>query len=333
MKKRLQMCALASLIAIFVALYCANQTLIQPLSVPQEEILYEYPKGTSLKSLSKNLAQKGWISSPLIVEWYVRFSNSGKYLYAGEYLITKGMSAKDLIAKMRKGEVYMHALRIPEGGTWKEVVQLIHADLAIQKTSLLEDEGFRDVASEYTTGEGLLLPETYFFPKDETDLGILKRAYREMMTFAKQAFEARDLDVPFKDVYQTLIVASILEKEASIPEERAKIARVIINRLAKGMPLQMDPTIIYGMGDAFKGNLTKKNLQTPGPYNTYLNAGLPPTPICMPSKNAIVAAVHPAQGKYLYFVSKGDGSHYFSDTLQEHNRAVVKYIVRAKEKP
>ena len=151
------------------------------------------------------------------------------------------------------------------------------------------------------------------------------------MAFVHKAFDERDPSVPYKNEYEALIAASILEKEAAIPEERAKISRVIMNRLAKGMPLQMDSTVIYGMGRTFTGNITKNDLITPGPYNTYLNMGLPPMPICLPSKNAVLAVLHPEPGDYLYFVSRGDGSHYFSTNLKEHNNAVNKYVIEPRK--
>ena len=241
------------------------------------------------------------------------------------------MSAINLIQKMRKGDIFMHTLRVPEGGTVKELLETISADPAIEHTLSFDGDWFQQITQDYKTPEGLFLPETYFFPKSETDVAILKRAYQDLIKYATASFDARDPLVRYKNIYETLIVASILEKEASIPEERTKIARVIINRLERGMPLQMDPTVIYGLGPSFTGSLTKKDLQKKGPYNTYLYPGLPPTPICLPSKNAIWSALHPAEGDYLYFVSQGDGSHYFSSTLKVHNQAVQKYLRRQKE--
>lgn len=306
--------------------------LTRPMAIPNKEMLYEYPKGRSVKMLSDDLAQQEIIPSGFAFLWYARLSQMATHLHAGEYLLTSSMTPIDLLAKMRQGDIYMHTLRLPEGGVLKNIVTLMLADPSIKHTIAYEGDWFHAISNEYISGEGMLLPETYFYPKGETDLALLKRAYRDMMLFAKKAFDERDAAVPYSDIYQTLIVASIIEKEASLPEERTKIARVIINRLDKKMPLQMDPTVIYGMGDAFDGRLRKKDLTTPSAYNTYINEGLPPTPICMPSKNAIVSALHPAEGDYLYFVSRGDGSHYFSSTLKEHNQAVIKYVINAPKK-
>ncbi|MFI4956966.1 MAG: endolytic transglycosylase MltG [Gammaproteobacteria bacterium] len=317
--------------AMCTSAYIMYVGLIHPMPLSGKEMLYDYEKGTSLKVLSQDLAHKGLIPSAFAFRWYARINGSATHLHAGEYLITAGMTPEDLIVKIRKGDIYMHTLRMPEGGTLHEVVELLVAEPAVKHTLSFVGDWFVSISPEYHLGEGLLLPETYFFPKGESDVAILKRAFRDEMAFAQKAFDERDTSVPYKNVYEALIAASILEKEASIPEERAKISRVIINRLAKGMPLQMDPTVIYGMGPTFQGNITKNDLITPGPYNTYLNMGLPPTPICLPSKNAVLAALHPAEGDYLYFVSRGDGSHYFSTNLKEHNNAVIKYVIRAKK--
>lgn len=325
----------AGLVLLLIAIgagYVLYTDLVRPMNVPTKGLLYEYPKGTSVKTLSRDLAQRGIIPSGFAFLWYARLSGNAPHLHAGEYLLTPNLTPKTLLEKIRKGDIYMHALRIPEGGTMHDVIQLLTADPAIKHTMAFEGNWFVDVSSAHALGEGLLLPETYFFPKNETDLSIIKRANRDMMAYAQKAFDARDLSVPYVDVYQALIVASILEKEASIPEERTKIARVIINRLAKNMPLQMDPTVIYGMGTSYDGKLRKADLTQPGPYNTYVNGGLPPTPICFPSKNAILSAMHPAVGDFLYFVSEGDGSHYFSSTLKEHNEAVLKYVIHPQKK-
>ncbi len=314
--------AISCLLIFFT--YQLYQGLFRPMTLPAPDIIYEYPKGVSVKTMSRDLEEKGFIRSATLFEWYIRLTGSDKRMHAGEYEVKSGMSPNALMIKMRKGEIFMHALRVPEGGTVRELLDAIKNDPSIQHTQPFEEKTVRQM-------EGLLLPETYFFPKGESDEDIIKRAHEDAMRYAAKIFEERDPAVPFKDVYETLIVASILEKEASIPAERTKIARVIINRLKLGMPLQMDPTVIYGMGESYQGKLTKKDLQTPGPYNTYLNTGLPPTPICFPSKNAVWSAVHPVDGQYLYFVSQGDGSHVFSETLDAHNKAVVRYVNRVKK--
>lgn len=306
--------------------------LSTPMSPPKPQYLYEYVKGTSAKSFAQDLQYRGIIPSGFAWLWYARLTGVSRKLHAGEYLITASMTPKDLLAKMVKGDVYLHTLRIPEGGTLSAVLSDIKQDPSIQQTLTYQPTWFAVIMPDQRSGEGLLMPETYLFPKHETDVAILKRANKAMMRYAQQAFSERDLSVPYATVYEALIVASILEKEASIPEERRKIARVILNRLAKHMPLQMDPTVIYGMGSTYEGKLYKTDLTTPTPYNTYLNPGLPPTPICMPSKDAIQAALHPAEGDFLYFVSQGDGSHYFSSTLKEHNQAVNHFIRQRQPK-
>ncbi len=316
-------CYLIACLLIFLS-YQLYQGLFRPMTLPAPDVIYEYPKGMSVKMMSRDLQKKGFIRSAPLFEWYIRLTGSDKHMHAGEYEVYSGMSPNALMIKMRKGEIFMHSLRVPEGGTVRELIEAIKSDPSIQRTQPFDD-------NVLTKMEGLLMPETYFFPKGESDVDIIKRAHEDAMHYATKIFEERDPAVPFKNVYETLIVASILEKEAAIPEERTKIARVIINRLKLGMPLQMDPTVIYGMGESYKGKLTKKNLQTPGPYNSYLNTGLPPTPICFPSKNAVWSAVHPVDGKYLYFVSQGDGSHVFSETLDAHNKAVVRYVNRVKK--
>lgn len=175
------------------------------------------------------------------------------------------------------------------------------------------------------------MPDTYLYTKNASAESILKRAHDAMHKFLDKAWQERSDRVNYKSSYDALIVASIVEKETSVPEERERIAGVLVRRLNKNMRLQMDPTVIYGIGPDFNGNITKKNLQTDTPYNTYTRAGLPPTPIAMPSRESIIAALHPNEGDCLYFVARGDGSHVFTSTLEEHNKAVVKYILKSDQ--
>jgi len=227
-----------------------------------------------------------------------------------------------------------HKLTIVEGSRFTDVVaQLQKAIEAGLMKRVIEPDRYAEVFTEMTgeaSPEGWIFPDTYHFPKGQTDKGFLRQAWQRMKETLARAWAQRQPDLPLKTPYEALILASIIEKETGAAEERPQIGGVFINRLKKGMKLQTDPTVIYGMGPDYKGNIRRSDLRKDTPYNTYVHAGLPPTPICMPGRESLRAALHPAEGKALYFVARGDGSHYFSATLKEHNRAVRKYQLMRK---
>jgi UPF0755 protein len=230
------------------------------------------------------------------------------------------------------GKTLTHSITFPEGWTfrqWREQMAshpaLVHTLKGLSDEAVMERLGHPGVHPE-----GRFFPDTYLFPRGFSDLQLLQWAWRRMEEELADAWRERDKGLPLKTSYEALILASIIEKETGMPSERREIAGVFIRRLKKGMKLQTDPTVIYGMGREYAGNIRRKDLKKDTPYNTYVHAGLPPTPICMPGRESLQAAVHPAAGKAFYFVARGDGSHQFSATLREHNRAVRKYQLKRK---
>ncbi len=306
--------------------------LTRDINVPPQGMLYDYKPGMSVKSLSSDLKQKQIIKYPRVFEIYTRITGRATSLHAGEYRFAQGMSARDIIRQISAGKVVLHPFKIIEGWNIHDLIAKLQATENIEHTmDFSNNDWLIFITTEYTHPEGLFMPDTYFYTKDESDQIILQRAFNEMQKTLTKAWENKSPELQYADPYQALIVASIVEKETSILDEQPEIAGVLVRRLNHNMRLQMDPTVIYGMGAKFNGNITKANLQTDTPYNTYTRRGLPPTPIAMPSREAIYAALHPEEGTSLFFVAKGDGSHCFSDTLEEHNKAVVKYILRTKE--
>jgi UPF0755 protein len=233
----------------------------------------------------------------------------------------------EILAVMVEGKSRQYSITFPEGWSFKQILQEIQNNPFISKTLDTQDSQkiMTLLDSDYKHPEGLFFPETYFFNKNTTDLALLKRAYSKMQLVLNQEWNNKEQNLPFENAYQALILASIVEKETGAKSERPQIAGVFIRRLKIGMLLQTDPTVIYGMGESYKGNIRYKDLRQKTPYNTYIIKGMPPTPIAMPGKAAIQAVLHPEKGKSLYFVSRGDGSHVFSATLREHNNAVNKF--------
>ncbi len=303
-----------------------------PMNLPDAGTDYTLNPGTTLRSLATDLKHKGYIDNSIYLRILARWTGQGKQIKAGEYHIQPGTTPTQLLDQLVAGQVTTYNITLVEGLNFRQMLSLINAHKALSHTleGLSDEQIMSRLGRRGMHPEGRFLADTYNFPKGTTDLALLKRAYRAMEELLKREWENRDPSVPFKDPYQALILASIVEKETALAEERPEIAGVFVRRLNKNMRLQTDPTVIYGMGDEYSGNIRRKDLQTDTPYNTYTRGGLTPTPICMPGKDAIRAVMHPAQGKYLYFVAKnrGDGSHHFSESLEEHNRAVQKYQLK-----
>jgi UPF0755 protein len=256
-----------------------------------------------------------------------RIDGSAARIQAGEYLLPTGMAPPGLMRMLVRGEVVQHSLTIIEGWTFQQMMSAIQSHPMLKRT-LADASGPGVMAVMAEAGlepEGWFYPDTYRFPRDTTDVEFLRRAFRNMQQRLELEWEARAEGLPLKTPYEALILASLIERETAVPAERTRIAGVFIRRLQKGMRLQTDPTVIYGMGDAYQGKIRWRDLRADTPYNTYTRHGLPPTPIAMPSGASIRAALNPADGNELYFVSRGDGSHQFSATLQEHNAAVRRY--------
>jgi UPF0755 protein len=299
-------------------------------------VVFTVESGDSLKRIARKLHKAGLLRHPVYFRLHARWQGQQGRLKAGEYMIEPGMTPGQLLTLFVSGKVRLLSFTIVEGWTWKRLKQELFASKTLRITldELDDQEIMRRLGMPGMHPEGRFLPETYRFPRGTTDLEFLKRAANAMKVYLDSEWDKREKEgLPIKSPYQTLILASIVERETAVSHERRQIAGVFIRRLKKGMRLQTDPTVIYGLGDRFDGNLRRSDLTNDTPYNTYTRSGLPPTPIAMPGKDAIHAALHPAPGKSLYFVARGDGTHHFSDTLAEHNRAVIKYQLGGRNRP
>lgn len=306
--------------------------LDRPLRVPPGGIVHEVAPGTSLAALATELARRGMLEHPRYLVWYARWRGLAHRIRAGEYHIRPGTTPPALLEMLVAGRVRLHRLTVVEGWTFAELRAALARHPAIVRTLDEADDAavMARIGRPGEHPEGRFLPDTYRFPKGTTDVAFLRRAYEAMAAYLARAWAGRDPSVPLRTPYEALVLASIVEKETALPEERPLIAGVFLRRLARGMRLQADPTVIYGLGEAFDGNLRRRDLRRDTPYNTYTRRGLPPTPICLPSRAAIEAVLHPAPGDALYFVAKGDGSHHFSATLEEHQRAVARFQLRRR---
>lgn len=298
-----------------------------PLTLAQPEQYFVIEPGASVGKIAASLQQHGLISSSRLFRWMVRLSGEAQHIQAGEYLLTEGMTPAQLLRNMIDGKVRQYAITLIEGHTFREMMAQINADPNLRHTltGLSDSEIMARLGHDGEHPEGRFLPETYHFPRGMSDVEFLRRAYAALSEVLEKAWQQRDVGLPLKTPYEALILASIVEKETGLESERPEIAGVFIRRLEKRMRLQTDPTVIYGMGPEFDGNLKRRDLKQDGPYNSYTRRGLPPTPIAMPGVDAIRAVMHPDDGDSLYFVAKGDGSHHFSATIEEHNKAVIKY--------
>ncbi len=303
-----------------------------PLAFPEQGTQYILEPGSSVNRLAADLNAAGVLKNERYMQILARWEGQASQLKAGEYLFTAGMSPRSVLNLIVAGKVVSHALTLVEGWTFRQLMQAVSQHEALTHTlgGLSDEEIMRRIGHAGEHPEGRFLSDTYHFPRGTTDTAFLQRAYNAMDRFVRSEWEKRDTGLPLASPYEALILASIIERETGLATERPEIAGVFIRRLQKKMRLQTDPTVIYGMGEAFDGNLRRRDLKTKTAYNTYTNHGLPPTPIAMPGADAIMAALHPASGSSLYFVARGDGSHQFSETLAEHNSAVRKYQLKKK---
>lgn len=325
---------IAGLLVAAVAAFLLNRYLDQPLPI-SEPVIYEIPPGSALNRVATDLAERGMITHPRVFALYGRWQSAASRIKAGEYRIEPGQTPAGLIEQFVSGQVLLHSVTLVEGWTFQQARAAIRAHPAVTDASLdmTESEIALALGLETPSPEGWLLPDTYLFPRGTTDLALMDLAARAMEEALAQAWQARRQDLPLDDAYSVLILASIIEKETGLAAERPRIAGVFVRRLQRGMRLQTDPTVIYGLGPGFDGNLRKSDLVRDTPYNSYTRHGLPPTPIALPGRDALMATVNPADESALYFVAtgEGDGSHYFSSTLEEHNRAVELYLARLRE--
>lgn len=306
-------------------------------STTHQPVNYTIKSGASLASVANDLQQLGLMAHPRYWVWHARWEGSAAQIKAGEYEISPLMTPPQLLQLFVSGKVIDYTLTIPEGWTFRQLLKALHQHDKIKKTLLDGNGKLLDNTAVMTRlrrgdqhPEGMFYPDTYHFSGKTTDVEFLQRAYQQMQQRLEAEWENRAPDLPYKNSYEALIMASIIEKETAAPEEREQIAGVFVRRLNKRMRLQTDPTVIYGLGESFDGNLRRKDLRAMNPYNTYKIKGLPPTPIALPGGDSIYAALHPAPGRTLYFVSRGDGTHKFSVTNEEHNAAVRKYQLKKR---
>jgi UPF0755 protein len=325
--KRWRAWALLVLLAIAGVAGGAAWWLNKPLTLATDPVELSIELGTAPREIAQAWVQAGVQASPtLLYEWF-RWSGQARKIRAGSYEISRGVTPMRLLDKMVRGDETMAVVRLIEGWTFRQFrAELAKADALKPTTAGLSDEQIMQaIGAPGVAPEGRFHPDTYAYSKGSTDLAVLKRAYRAMQRRLDAAWQARAPEIPLRSADEALVLASIVEKETGVGADRGRIAGVFVNRLRLGMPLQTDPAVIYGLGTAFDGNLRKRDLLADTPYNTYTRAGLPPTPIAMPGAASLRAAVRPDPTKALYFVSRGDGSSEFSDTLSDHNRAVGRY--------
>ena len=301
--------------------------LNRPLDLAADSVEVSIELGTSPRDIAQAWVQAGVQVSPLLLYEWFRWSGQARRIRAGSYEIGRGVTPAGLLSKMVRGDEALAVVRLIEGWNFRQFrVELAKADALKPTTAGASDEQIMVLlGAPGVSPEGRFHPDTYAYSKGSSDIAVLRRAYRAMQKRLEVAWQDRASDTPLRSADEALVLASIIEKETGTTADRGRVAGVFVNRLRIGMPLQTDPTVIYGMGPAFDGNLRKRDLQADTPYNTYLRTGLPPTPIAMPGKAALLAAVRPDATKALYFVARGDGSSEFSDTLADHNRAVNLY--------
>ena len=317
-----------ALLAFGAALWWLHEPIPLRLAPGAQVVDLEIEPGTPASGVADVVVASGANVPPVFLRAWFRLSGQGRLIKAGSYEITPGTTPRTLLSMLVRGDQALRSVTLVEGWTFNQVRAALQKaeQLAPESVALAPEAIMEKIGKPGVHPEGRFFPDTYTYSKGSSDLALLKRAARAMDRRLEAAWALRSPDTPLKSADQALILASIVEKETGKAADRAEIGGVFSNRLRKGMLLQTDPTVIYGLGAQFDGNLRKRDLLTDTPYNTYTRAGLPPTPIAMPGRAALLAAVQPASTQALYFVARGDGSSHFSGTLDEHNRAVNKYI-------
>ena len=320
---------LAALLLVALAIVAGLLVLTfrQPLDMTQDRVELRIAAGASARGIARQARAAGISVNEHLFIAAARLTDATGHLRAGRYEIARGISHEGLLDKLRRGEVLREKLTIVEGWTVRDLRAALaaHADLRQDSARMSTAELLKAVGASESHPEGLFAPDTYVFDPGSSDLDLLRNAYRAQASRLAEAWARRDPAVPLKTPYEALILASIVEKETGQASERGLVAGVFVNRLRRSMLLQTDPTVIYGLGEKFDGNLRKRDLLADGPYNTYTRAGLPPTPIALPGRAALQATLNPQTTRALYFVARGDGTSAFSETLSEHNRAVARY--------
>ena len=319
---------LLAVIALTAAGFGARWYVFErPLPFRSDRVELRVAPGSPVRSIAQAAQAAGIEVNPDAMVAAARFTGTSQSLRAGRYAVQRGITLGGLLAKLRAGDVIRERFTVVEGIVFRELRTLVAAQAQLKQDSarMPVEELLKAIGASETHPEGLFAPETYVYDPGASDLDIYKLAYRAQMKLLQDAWAGRKPDLPYASAYDALIMASIVEKETGQASERAMIAGVFVNRLKLGMLLQTDPSVIYGIGPSFDGNLRKRDLLADGPYNSYTRAGLPPTPIALPGRASIEAALNPANTSALYFVSRGDGTSHFSATLAEHNRAVDAY--------
>lgn len=318
-------------IAVAVLFWMQREVLEQPLQVEDEYVL-NVPAGSTPNGLLLQLEQQGVLQGAFWLRLSWRLQGHVQPLHTGEYQLSPAMNVAQLLEKWRTGDVLQHRVTLVEGWNFRQVRTALAQQETLQHTlgEVSDSELMRQLDQANVHPEGRFFPDTYNFTRGQTDLDILRQANQRLQKVLAEEWTQRADGLPYRNPDEALVMASIIEKETGVAHERDEIAGVFIRRLAIGMLLQTDPTVIYGMGERYTGKITRADLRQPTPYNTYVIAGLPPTPIAMVGREAIHAALHPKAGKSLYFVARGDGSHVFSNTLAEHNKAVREYQLKRR---
>ncbi|MEO8755458.1 MAG: endolytic transglycosylase MltG [Casimicrobiaceae bacterium] len=319
--------ALLLLAAAGVIGWLAWQAYTQPLPLPRTPFAFDVRPGASLSAVARELGSTGALPQPLALIALARLRGVDRTIKAGSYEVDAGTKLPQLLAKLTAGDVTQKSLVIVEGATFGELKRLLRGNPDVKNTvlDLPDAELMAKLGAPELNPEGQFFPDTYFFAAGSTDVALLNRARLALDGRLTTAWEHRASGLPFNTPYEALVLASIVEKETGRAVDRPLIASVFVNRLRKGMRLQTDPTVIYGLGAKFDGDLRRRDLETDSPWNTYTREGLPPTPIALPSQASIDAVLNPPPTEYLYFVARGDGTSKFSATLPEHNRAVSKF--------
>jgi UPF0755 protein len=317
------------LLAFFV--WQQNSALKQPLNVPAGYVM-EVPAGATPGGVLNRLESEGVLHDAFWLRLYWRFNLSGQALHSGEYQLNPGATAQDMLTLWQRGDVVQYSLTLVEGWNFRQVRAALAKQVKLEQTitDLTDAQIMERIGQPGVFPEGRFFPDTYRYVRGMSDIDLLKQAFARLAAVLDEEWQKRDADLPYKEAYDALIMASMIEKETGVPQERGQIAGVFVRRLQQGMQLQTDPTVIYGLGERYTGKLTRAHLREATPYNTYVIAGMPPTPIAMVGREAIHAAVHPVDGKSLYFVARGDGSHVFSDDLDAHNQAVREFQLKRR---
>jgi UPF0755 protein len=318
-----------------IGLWRAHVWLDKPLEGLTRDQVFEVEKGTSLRTIAQRLNARGILDQPEVWIVWGRVTGQSVAIKAGEYQLTEGLTPRSLLKLLSSGQVILHAVTFIEGSRFSDVQKLLAAHVAVvhKAASLSAEDIMQALGAPGVHPEGQFFPDTYRFPRGTSDLDLLAMARRRMIQELGAAWNSRAKDLPLATEYEALILASVVEKETALESERPMIAGVFVERLKRGMRLQTDPTVIYGIGETYDGNIRRADLLRDTPYNTYTRSGLPPTPIALPGIESLRAAVQPQMTGAIFFVAtgKGDGSHYFSKTLPEHDAAVKRYLQQLKK--